>query len=149
MKPTMNGISGVMASVLATGGQTKGDLLHLAARHQDGKWVMVYLADKADFSVPMDKLTASDVSALWVNPRTGDPTRIGRLPNKGVKAFSTPEGWEDALLILEAADSTALRSSVLRCAARAPSHPNPRDLTAWGFIHGLSLRSRGSYDSRP
>jgi hypothetical protein len=27
---------------------------------------------------------------------------IGRLANTGVKSFSTPDGWEDALLILEA-----------------------------------------------
>jgi hypothetical protein len=94
-------------SVLATGGETRGDLLHLAARHRDGKWVMVYLADKADFSVRMDKLAAPDVNALWVNPKTGDATPIGRLSNTGVKAFSTPDGWEDAILILESADGPA------------------------------------------
>jgi hypothetical protein len=94
-------------SILATGGQTGGDLLHLAARHQDGKWVMVYLADKASFSVQMDKLAAADMSALWVNPKTGDATPIGRLTNKGVQAFSTPDGWEDAILILEAANGSA------------------------------------------
>jgi hypothetical protein len=88
-------------SILATGGETRGDLLHLAARHQDGKWVMVYLADKASFSVQMDKLADDNASALWINPKTGDATPIGRLSNKGVKAFSTPDGWEDALLVLE------------------------------------------------
>ena len=92
-------------SILASGGQTDGDLLHLAARHQDGKWGMIYLADKASFSVQMDKLASNDVSAMWVNPMTGDTTPIGRLSNKGVKAFVTPDGWEDALLILETAGS--------------------------------------------
>jgi len=92
-------------SILASGGQTDGELLHLAARHQEGKWVMVYLADKAAFSVHMDKLAAEDVSATWVNPSTGDASPIGRLSNKGVKAFATPDGWEDALLILETAGS--------------------------------------------
>jgi hypothetical protein len=28
---------------------------------------------------------------------------IDRYPNTGTRSFSTPEGWEDALLILEAA----------------------------------------------
>ena len=38
---------------------------------------------------------------FWCNPQSGEETPIEPLTNKGVKAFSTPEGWEDALLILE------------------------------------------------
>jgi hypothetical protein len=91
-------------SVLATGGNISGDVLSLAARHQDGKWVMIYLAGKASFSVHMNKIAAADVVAFWTNPKTGDSTPIGRFPNTDVKSFSTPDVWEDALLILEAAD---------------------------------------------
>jgi hypothetical protein len=89
-------------SVLASGGQTEGDLLHLAARHEGGKWAMVYLADKATFSVNMDKLTGGEVKALWIDPRTGDAVPAGTFPNKGQRSFPTPDGWEDALLVLEA-----------------------------------------------
>ena len=90
-------------SILVTGGQTDGDLLHLAARHQGGKWVMVYLGDKAQFSVDMTKLRGAKVGGFWFNPKSGEQTPIEPLTNKGVKAFSTPEGWEDAVLVLESA----------------------------------------------
>jgi hypothetical protein len=90
-------------SVFASGGSTNGEVLNLAARHKDGQWVMVYLGSKASFSVKMDKLATSDtVKAFWADPRTGESAPIGRFPNAGVKSFSTPDGWEDALLVLEA-----------------------------------------------
>ncbi len=89
-------------SVFASGGRTEGDVLHLAARHQDGKWAMLYLADRTSFSVNMSKISADKVKVFWVNPTTGDAAPIGQMPNTGVKSFTTPEGWEDAILILEA-----------------------------------------------
>jgi hypothetical protein len=92
-------------SVFASGGQTEGDVLRLAARHRDGKWAMIYLAEKASFSVNMDKVAGAGVTAFWVNPKTGDAAPAGSLPNSGQRSFSTPDGWEDALLILEAAES--------------------------------------------
>ena len=93
--------------MFASGGRTEGDVLHLAARHQDGKWAMLYLADKASFSVNMNKIAASKVNVSWVDPRTGEATPLGQEPNTGVKTFTTPEGWEDAVLVLEAAESVA------------------------------------------
>jgi hypothetical protein len=33
----------------ASGGNTNGKVLNLAARHKDGQWVMAYLASKAFF----------------------------------------------------------------------------------------------------
>ena len=59
---------------------------------------------KAEFSVKMNKLGAgSQVNAFWVDPRDGHQEPIGRLSNTGVHSFTTPEGWEDALLVLEVA----------------------------------------------
>ena len=59
---------------------------------------------KASFSVNMDKLAAgSQVNAFWIDPRDGHQEPIGKLSNTGVHSFTTPEGWEDALLVLEAA----------------------------------------------
>jgi len=89
-------------SIFASGGQTQGQILNLAARHQDGKWVMVYSADKASFSINMNKLAATGkVTARWLDPRTGDSTSAGSFATTGVQSFSTPANWEDALLILE------------------------------------------------
>ncbi len=91
-------------TVLASGGKTEGQVLTLAAWHQDGRWIMVYAAEPKTFSVNLAKLTEVDqVQAMWMDPRTGDAKTAGRLSNKVTADFTTPAGWEDALLILEAA----------------------------------------------
>ena len=104
-------------SVLASGGQTDGKLLHLAARHESASGLMVYLADKASFSVNMNNLRpplsrdgrgaggegGAKVTASWIDPRIGESTPVGEFSNTGVQSFKTPEGWEDALLVLEPA----------------------------------------------
>jgi hypothetical protein len=79
-----------------------GSNLHLAARHQDGKWALLYLADQAQFSVDLSKITAAKVNASWLDPRTGEAVPLKQETNTGTKTFSTPDGWEDALLLLEA-----------------------------------------------
>ncbi len=90
-------------SIFASGGQTSGDVLNLAAHHKNGEWIMVYLGSKSSFSINMNKITAgSKVNAFWIGPKTGDSVPIGGFPNTGVKHFSTPDEWEDAILILEA-----------------------------------------------
>jgi hypothetical protein len=89
-------------TVFASGGNTNGQVLNLAARHKDGRWVMVYLGSKASFSINLNKLTAANaVKAFWIDPRTGETKAGGSFSNSGVESFSTPDGWEDALLILE------------------------------------------------
>jgi hypothetical protein len=89
-------------SIFVGGGNTSGTLLHLAARHKDGAWLMVYLGDKATFSIDRSRFTgASKASASWIDPRTGESVSLGEVPNRGVQQFATPEGWDDALLILE------------------------------------------------
>jgi hypothetical protein len=89
-------------TVFARGGNTAGQVLNLAARHKDGRWVMAYLADKASVSINMSKLAAgSQAKAFWVDPRTGESAAIGSFPNQSQRVFETPAGWEDALLMLE------------------------------------------------
>lgn len=92
-------------SLLASGGKTEGKVLHLSARHRDGKWAMVYLADKASFSVNMDKLSVPQVTASWVRPESGESAPAGSYPNKGAQFFTTPGDHgtvaTDWLLVLE------------------------------------------------
>jgi hypothetical protein len=89
-------------SIFASGGQTGGDVLNLAARHRNGEWIMVYLGSESSFSINMNKITAGNkVNAFWIDPKSGDSVQIGGFPNTGVKHFSTPDEWEDAILILE------------------------------------------------
>jgi hypothetical protein len=92
-------------SIFASGGRTAGDVLHLAARHQDGKWAMLYLADRASFSVNLRKMAAAKVNVFWVDPKSGNTVPIGQEASAGVKSFTTPAGWEDAVLIFEAVDA--------------------------------------------
>jgi len=90
-------------TIFASGGNTNGQVLNLAARHQDGRWIMAYLGTKSSFAINLEKITAGNkVTASWIDPKTGNSVSIGRFPAAGVKSFSTPEEWEDALLILEA-----------------------------------------------
>jgi len=91
-------------AVFASGGQTKGDVLNLAARHKNGEWIMVYSASKTSFSINMNKIERDNVNAFWIDPRTGDATFVDSFPNRGVKSFSTPDEWEDAILVLETPD---------------------------------------------
>lgn len=92
-------------TIFAAGGNIKDQVLNLAARHKDSRWIMVYLASKAEFSIDMDKLAGADkAKAFWIDPRNGQSQAIGQVANSGAKSFSTPDGWEDALLILDAGD---------------------------------------------
>jgi hypothetical protein len=91
--------------IFASGGHTGGQILNLAARHNEGRWIIVYLGGKAEFSINLNKLGpgGTKYDAFWVDPRDGTqvPIRIeltGKPPT-----FTTPDGWEDALLILERA----------------------------------------------
>ena len=75
-------------SLFAAGGQTKGQVLHLAARHPEGRWAMVYLADPAEFSVNLAGLQGPRISASWVNPATGESVASGSYANAGVQSFT-------------------------------------------------------------
>jgi hypothetical protein len=90
-------------TVLESGGKSDGQILNLAARHKDGQWIMVYLGGKASVTVLLSKLAAGNgpVAATLVDPRTGETTAISDVVGSGARPFSTPDGWEDALLILE------------------------------------------------
>jgi len=89
-------------TILASGGKTEGRVLSLAARHRDGLWLMVYLADQGTFTIDCRKFAGGpEATAFWIDPRTGESRSIGKVPSRSVREFATPEGWEDALLILE------------------------------------------------
>jgi hypothetical protein len=92
-------------SIFATGGRTQGQILNLAARHKDGKWAVVYLGSRASFSISMDKLAGAKVDARWIDPKTGNATAAGSFLSTGTQSFSTPEGCEDVILILESSSS--------------------------------------------
>jgi hypothetical protein len=88
--------------IFAVGGRTGGKVLNLAARHKDGRWIMVYLGGSASFSLRMGKLApGKPAKAFWIDPTSGQSNPVATFAAAGVQSFSTPDGWEDALLILE------------------------------------------------
>ena len=44
------------------------------------------------------------MKASWADPMTSETVAIGTRANTGVESFATPNGWEEALLILESVD---------------------------------------------
>jgi hypothetical protein len=84
-------------------GCEEGDpALNAAARSGAGHWGLVYLGGPATVSVRMDRLgTGKMVDAWWIYPMSGEKAAAGRFASTGVQRFSTPAGWEDALLLLE------------------------------------------------
>jgi hypothetical protein len=90
-------------SVLVRGGQTDGKVLTLAARHKDGKWLLVYCGDEATIAIDAARLAGQESQAFWIDPRTAERLAPVRFANRGERTFMTPAGWEDALLVVESA----------------------------------------------
>jgi len=77
--------------------------LNAAGQSSAADWALVYLSGRCTASVRMDRVKTSEVvAASWIDPRSADRRRVGAFQYADVKDFSTPEGWEDALLLLEA-----------------------------------------------
>ena len=62
---------------------------------------MVYCGSEASITIDLGKLAGTEVEAVWVDPRSAESVSIGGIPKRGAASFSTPDGWEDALLVLE------------------------------------------------
>ncbi|HUV07464.1 MAG TPA: DUF4038 domain-containing protein [Spirochaetia bacterium] len=92
-------------SVLAGEAGKDKQLVKVSARHQDGRWIVVYIPERGRAVVRMDRMQSSkDVQVDWINPETGKQERIGRMQARGEKTFDSPDRWEDALLILRLTD---------------------------------------------
>ena len=63
---------------------------------------MVDLGGKATFAIDRSKFTGGGQARMFrIDPRTGKSVSVGEDTNSSVRPFSTPDGWEDALLVLE------------------------------------------------
>ena len=79
-----------------------GSTLNTAARSANGDWAMVYLSRPTTVSIRMSKLGGLKAwQAHWVDPRSGDKSSPIDLHRQSTPSFTTPEGWEDALLTIE------------------------------------------------
>ncbi len=87
--------------------------LNAAARSPEGDWALVYLSSQCHVVLFLDKIQAPRVRVTLVNPATGEQKEAGVYetgvryyappPQPGLQWFHTPNYWEDALLLLEAA----------------------------------------------
>jgi len=94
-------------------GPGSGPHLNAAARSEDGDCVLVYLADKGNVTLHLDKIiTSAQCRATWFNPQTGAASDGGIYPtgNQGPEVFprasrhtfTPPRDSEDAVLLLTA-----------------------------------------------
>jgi hypothetical protein len=88
-------------SIIAKGAGS-GLEINAAARSGRADWALIYLSGARTVSIRMDRIKASEtVAASWIDPRSGDRRPAGTFQYADVPEFSTPEGWEDVLLLLE------------------------------------------------
>ncbi len=94
-------------------GPGSGPQMNAAARSEDGDWMLVYLADKGDVPIHIDKITASaKCKATWYNPQTGEAREAGThatgnlgegtFPKAARQTFRPPSTSGDAVLLIEA-----------------------------------------------
>ena len=84
--------------------QGEGPRRLVAARAEDGSFVVAYTPVGQPVSIRMDKLSGSSVNAQWYNPRAGTWKAIGQFPNRGIHEFvALSQGEQDDwALVLDA-----------------------------------------------
>jgi hypothetical protein len=88
------------ATLLATGAGS-GATQNLAARHNTGEWVLVYLSAPGTVSVRLDALAENrPCRAEWIDPRNGARVPASAVARQPVMTFTSPPDWEDALLYI-------------------------------------------------
>ncbi|MBI2946532.1 MAG: glycoside hydrolase family 140 protein [Verrucomicrobia bacterium] len=76
----------------------------VAARGEDGGFIVAYTARGQSLSIRLNKLRGSVVKAQWHDPRNGTWKAIGQYSNQGVQEFVPPSHGEkdDWVLVLDA-----------------------------------------------
>jgi len=86
--------------------------LNTALRSLDGMCALLYLSSQCHVLIHLDKIATAQVKATWVNPVNSERQGAGVyatgnrsgdvFPKSETAWFSTPDRWEDAVLILDA-----------------------------------------------
>ena len=89
------------ASLLGGEARTEGRILDLAARHPEGKWALAYAGGPTTLSVNTEAVAVGGAThATWIDPATGESVPAGEPSVPAAAPLATPEGWEDALLLI-------------------------------------------------
>jgi len=84
---------------LIAGDAGAGMSAHTACRAADGSWGMVYLSVPATVRVDVSALKHGvTFRATWIDPRTGAKTDAGMQRTDEAKSYTSPDGWEDAVI---------------------------------------------------
>jgi hypothetical protein len=85
--------------------------LNAAMRTRQSDFGIVYLSGQCRVFIRLDRILTKNVQATWINPATGERRDAGTyatgnltgatFPPTTVHYFSTPDFWEDAVLVLE------------------------------------------------
>jgi hypothetical protein len=76
--------------------------LAAAARSRESDWALIYFSSPRVACVRMDRIRTSDeVCASWIDPICGKRVSAGKYSYVKPMEFTTPEGWQDSLLLLE------------------------------------------------
>lgn len=75
----------------------------VAARAEDGSFVVAYLPRGKPISMKLDTLFAKSIRARWYDPRLGTWRESGRFPNSGTRQFVAPTqgAHSDWVLVLD------------------------------------------------
>ena len=92
----------VPGPAIIASGAGRGYSLNLAARSAAGRWILAYLSEPSSVTIRLESLAASGQGrAHWIEPATGDRQPAGVFAAGSTQPFSSPQGWEDALLLIE------------------------------------------------
>jgi hypothetical protein len=79
-----------------------GDSLNVAMRSSGNDTMIVYCSESSSLTIDLKIFDVDEsIVADWIDPKTGKRNNIGIFSNISTKTLSTPEGWEDALLLLQ------------------------------------------------
>jgi hypothetical protein len=75
---------------------------NVAVRSSDGGWIAAYITGKAPFAVKLNNITAGKAADVWwISPVTGERTKTGTFKTSEIRTFTLPDGWQDAILLIE------------------------------------------------
>jgi hypothetical protein len=72
-----------------------------ATRASDGSYAFVYSASGQPVTVNLGKLSGTQVTARWFNPRNGRSSVVGTFAKSGNRTFTAPAAGYDWVLILD------------------------------------------------
>lgn len=88
---------------LLVSGREHGATRASAALAADRRTALVYLPRPRAVAVNLDALGGRRVSARWLDPATGERVPADLAARRGVATVRPPDGWRDAVLVLERA----------------------------------------------